>query len=554
MFPRSPGRFLAPRLALLTVGLAVCLTDPAEAQNLGRQNIVHKIESANERLELVVNTSRRLTLGERIKEVQVNNPDVVGVEPLSETVVQVFAKKAGVTQVNLFDENDKIYTLDLVVFGDSQELQFLLESQFPNSSLKVFPLANSVVISGYVDQLEQVDRITEMAKDYYPKVINNISVGGVQQVMLHVKVLEISRTKFRNLGVDWAAVGVDGFLTQGVGDLISPFAQPIVSGGAAGLVNSSDVTATFGIIGDNSAFFGIIEALQRKNVARLVSDPTLVTVSGRPAFFNEGGEFPILVPQSLGTVSIEYKKFGTQMDFVPIVLGNGLIRLEVRPRVSEIDDARSVVVQGQNVPALRVREVDTGAEMRAGQTLAIAGLIQQRVDSEIRAVPLLGEVPYLGVLFSRKREAANEIELLVLITPELVEPMDCHEVPPCGPSTMTTMPTDWQWYMKNHIEVPKCCPDGSPLPGDGAPMEGVLEGETLPPGVPQTAPAPTGPAAGTAKRAGNRTAATPVVNRPQTRTNPPSRQGVNVTQGRPASQPAGQRPGMVGPIGYDNVE
>lgn len=554
MFLRSPGRFLAPRLALLTATLAVCLTDLAEAQNLGRQNIVHKIESANERLELVVNTSRRLTLGERIKEVQVNNPEVVGVEPLSENIVQVFAKKAGVTQVNLFDENDKIYTLDLVVFGDSQELQFLLESQFPNSSLKVFPLANSVVISGYVDQLEQVDRITEMAKDYYPKVINNISVGGVQQVMLHVKVLEISRTKFRNLGIDWAAVGVDGFVTQGVGDLISPFAQPLISGGAAGLVNSSDVTATFGIIGDDSAFFGIIEALQRKNVARLVSDPTLVTVSGRPAFFNEGGEFPILVPQSLGTVSIQYKKFGTQMDFVPIVLGNGLIRLEVRPRVSEIDDARSVVVQGQNVPALRVREVDTAAEMRAGQTLAIAGLIQQRTDAEIRAVPLIGEIPYLGVFFSRKREQANEIELLVLITPELVEPMDCHEVPPCGPGTTTTLPTDWQYYMKNHIEVPKCCPDGSPYPGEGAHPEGVIEGETLPPGMPENAPVQ--PGAGSARNGGRRMA-TPVVNRQQTRMNSPNRQGVQVQQGRPAAAPApstAQRPGLVGPIGYDVVE
>jgi hypothetical protein len=117
---------------------------------------------------------------------------------------------------------------------------------------------------------------------------------------------------------------------------------------------------------------------------------------------------------------------------------------------------------------------------------------------------------------------------------------------------MTTLPTDWQWYMKNHIEVPKCCPDGSPLPGDGAPMDGVLEGETLPPTAPQTAP--TQPPAGTAKKPAGRTPVMPVVNRPQTRTNPPSRQGVNVTQGRPASQPAGQRAGMVGPIGYDNVE
>lgn len=548
MFPRSPGRSLAPRLALLAAAWTVSFIDLAEAQQMGRQNIVHKIEAANERLELVVNTSRILTLEEKIPQVQVNNPEIVGVEPLSESQVQLFAKKAGVTQVNLWGEDNKVHTIDIVVFGDSQELQFLLESQFPNSSLKVFPLANSVVISGYVDDLGQVDRITEMAKDYYPKVINNISVGGVQQVMLHVKVLEISRTKLRNLGIDWVAISGNDFVTQGVGGLLQSFSN------TTGEAISAGTTATFGVINGDDSFFGFIEALQRKNVARLVADPTLVTVSGRPAFFNEGGEFPILVPQSLGTVSIEWKKFGTQMDFVPIVLGNGLIRLEVRPRVSEIDDTRSVQVQDINVPGLRVREVDTGAEMRAGQTLAIAGLIQQRSEAEIRAVPLLGEIPYLGIAFSRKQEEVNEIELLILVTPELVEPMDCNEVPPCGPGTMTTLPTDWQWYMKNHIEVPKCCPDGSPYPGAGANGvhgEGIIEGETVPPGVPEQLPAQ--PGAGDA-RGQRRTPATPVVQRQQTRMNQSKRQGVTVQPGRPTKPSAGERPGLVGPIGYDVVE
>ena len=548
MFPCSPGRSFAPRLALLTAALTVSLTDLADAQQLGRQNIVHKIEAANERLELVVNTSRILTLGAKIPQVQVNNPDVVGVEPLSETQVQLFAKKAGVTQVNLWDENNKVHTIDLVVFGDSQELQFLLESQFPNASLKVFPLANSVVISGYVDDLGQVDRITEMAKDYYPKVINNISVGGVQQVMLHVKVLEVSRTKLRALGFDWAEINGDDFITQGVGGLLQSFSN------STGEVVSQGTNVTFGIVDGNNSFFGFIEALQQRNLARLIADPTLVTVSGRPAFFNEGGEFPILVPQSLGTVSIEWKKFGTQMDFVPIVLGNGLIRLEVRPRVSELDESRSVQVQDINVPGLRVREVDTGAEMRAGQTMAIAGLIQQRTETDIKAIPVLGDLPYAGVLFSRKRERVNEIELLVLVTPELVEPMNCDEVPPCGPGTMTTLPTDWQYYMKNHIEVPKCCPDGSPYPGAGVEAEGMIESETVAPGVEQQQATPAQPSAGDAGNRQRVPTRIPVATRPQNRTNASSPQGVQVQQGRPVQTATQPRPGLVGPIGYDVVE
>ena len=119
----------------------------------------------------------------------------------------------------------------------------------------------------------------------------------------------------------------------------------------------------FGLVNGNNAFFGFLEALRREDVLKILSDPTLVAVSGRPAFFNSGGEFPILVPQSLGTVSIEYKKFGTQIDFVPIVLGNGNLRLEVRPRISEIDPTRSITINGTTVPGLRVRETDTGVEM-----------------------------------------------------------------------------------------------------------------------------------------------------------------------------------------------
>ena len=135
---------------------------------------------------------------------------------------------------------------------------------------------------------------------------------------------------------------------------------------------------------------------------KILSDPTLVTVSGRPAFFNSGGEFPILVPQSLGTVSIEYKKFGTQIDFVPIVLGNGNLRLEVRPRISEIDHTRSITINGTTVPGLRVREADTGVEMHPGQTLAIAGLVQTRSEArKQREIPWLGEMPYVGAAFRR---------------------------------------------------------------------------------------------------------------------------------------------------------
>jgi pilus assembly protein CpaC len=175
-----------------------------------------------------------------------------------------------------------------------------------------------------------------------------------------------------------------------------------------------------------------------------------------------GGEFPILVPQSLGTVSVQYRQFGTQVDFVPIVLGDGMIHLEVRPRVSEIDDSRSVIINGTSVPGLRVRQVDTAVEMRPGQTLAIAGLVQWRSDAVARGIPGLMNLPVIGAPFRRVSNQINEVELLILVTPQLVEAMDPCDVPAGGPGLNSRNPSDCELYSGGHIEVPLGgdCPGG----------------------------------------------------------------------------------------------
>jgi pilus assembly protein CpaC len=145
------------------------------------------------------------------------------------------------------------------------------------------------------------------------------------------------------------------------------------------------------------------------------------------------------------------------VDFVPLALGNGRVRLEVRPQVSEIDPSRSVSINNTTVPGLRSRWVDTAVEMNAGQTLALAGLIQTQVESEIRGVPVLADLPWVGAAFRRVREQANEIELLVLVTPEFVDALDPQEVPPCGPGELTTSPNDCELYGRGYIEVPNEC-------------------------------------------------------------------------------------------------
>lgn len=446
-------RFSSAGIAMIAIS---CMAGSIGAQTMSPSgSVVRHISGEGDKLELTTNTSRILTIDKKIPRVQVNNPELLTVTPLSATQVQVSAKKAGVTQVNLWDEEGKIHTVDVYIYGDVRELEHALKTQFPNSSVRVYRYSQSLVLTGFIDRPDYVDPIYELASDYAPKVINNISVGGVQQVLLKVKVFEISRTRARKLGVDLAQVSSSGaFIGTSVSGLLSNIN---VADGVTSLVDTGGQTVEFALTNGGDVFAGWLDALQQDNVAKILAEPNIVAVSGRPANFNEGGEIPVLIPQSLGQVAIEYKPYGTQIDFLPIVLGNGKIRLEVRPRISEIDDSRSVTINDITIPALTVRQVDTAVEMNAGQTFAIAGLIQQRTETSKRGVPLLADIPYLGVPFRRVEDSVNEIELLILVTPELIDAMDPHEVPPCGPGMGTTSPGDCDFYMHGNIEVPDNC-------------------------------------------------------------------------------------------------
>lgn len=464
----SPTSYGVPRIAVwLCAALAVTIVTGALAQDGSSRDdsskpsqIIHKLQSANETLEMTVNSSRILTIGKPLPRVQVNNPEVAEITALSETQIQVMAKKPGVTQVNLFDEDDNVYSVDTIVYPDARELTLLLRTQFPTAALKVVPTSNSVIVSGYVDDPSQVQRIIDIASDYAPKVLNNIKVGGVQQVLLEVKVMEVSRTKLRNLGFDWGNIGSRGdFAVSGVGGLLNTAANQSSSagGGAATALGTlqagSGQNFNFGVLNGGSSFFGVLDMLTQKSVAKVVAEPKLVTVSGRPAQFVVGGQFPIIVASAFYQ-SVQWRNYGTQVDFVPIVLGNGAIRLEVRPLVSELDDARGTTVNGTTVPAIILRQVDTAAELRAGQTLALAGLVQQRIETTTRGLIGISELPLLGIPFRHVSDQYNEVETLILVTPHLIDGMDACQVPPGGPGYATSNPDNCELYCKGHIEVP----------------------------------------------------------------------------------------------------
>jgi pilus assembly protein CpaC len=547
--------------------------------------IVHKIHGTEDRIEMTANTSRILELNKKIPRAQVNNPDILDLKAIGPNQVQIHSLKPGITQVNLWDEANQIHAIDVVIYADVKELSNLLKSQFPKASVMVVPTSNSVILQGFVDQPETVEKIMEISQDYYPRVINNMIIGGGQQVMLHVKVMEVSRTKLRDLGFDFANIQNDGsFVVQGLSGLLQS-ATPTT------IATSGQETFAFGIIEPNNSFFGVLSALQQNSIAKILAEPTLVTLSGRPAYFQSGGEIPVLIPQGLGNVSVEFRPFGTQVDFVPIVLGDGRVRLEVRPRVSEIDRSLSVVLDGSNIPGFRTREVDTGVEMRIGQTLALAGLIQTRIESSKRGLPWLSDLPYLGVPFRRVEETVNEIELLVLVRPELAEALDPSEVPQCGPGEHTMSPSDCELLLKGHIEVanPHCvggdCMNGrcevERIPGDAPAGQPAMPGGRA--GAPQweDVPAPVqDPSArrlppNTQGTTANRTATRPPAKRQQLqnsagrpvtvitpatdgrnvpasgqRYNPPA---TNLRQPAPVFSDDSGEPGLIGPTGYDVI-
>ncbi len=498
MVRQAIGAVLLFSIAGSTLGLPA---DGAETNTARSASIIHQVKSENEQQQMVVNTSRILTLERKIPQAQVNNPEILDLTPLSPTDIQLAAKKAGVTQVNLWDEDNNIYTVDVIVYGDTRELEMILSEQFPNASLKLRGYADSVLISGYVEHAHDVTSIVRIAETFYPnKVTTRLQVGGVQQVLLHVKVMEVSRTKLRELGFDWAYISGSNVIASGAAGLLQTATPASGTDPASIAINSGNFL--FNIINGPSTFFGVLEAMRQDNLAKILAEPTLVTVSGRPASFQSGGEVPVTTGGGLGVPSnTVYKQYGTQVDFVPIVLGNGRIRLEIRPEVSELDGARGTDEQ----PAFRNRRVDTGVEMQAGQTLAIAGLIQSRVESQRLGLPWVSELPYVGAAFRRTKEEINEVELLILVTPELVAGMEADQVPQCGPGMQTASPDDWELYMKGYLEVPNCCSvcngqgcancaeaqGGAHLPPMISPGEGrVIEMHEIPMPQPESPPSP----------------------------------------------------------------
>ena len=444
--------------AVVCVAFAT-LDSPVRAQAPGGTSPVYRLKPGDtNQLSVYKRFTSLIEHSANIKSVLDFDSDVIRIEVVqgNPQQVRVFALEPGVTTVTIQDEFDQYYKVEVLVKGDVRHLQSYIRRLYPDDDVQVEEVKGAVLLTGWVTEPSHIDEIVAISETFYSEVMNHMSIGGTQQVLLRCRILEVNRSKIRTFGMNFSFLSNNGYLISTPGP-ITPIQTLSASaaGPSATLTGLADSTLSWGLIGNGQIFQGFIQALREEGLLKIHSNPMVVAHNGQPANLLNGGETPVVVPGGLGTNAIEYKEFGVQMTAVPHLLGNGRVRLQVQPEVSERDFSNAVTVGGITVPAFTVRRASTEVEMNMGETLVIAGLISNREDAATSKVPFLGELPWIGAAFSRKRYTEAETELIILVTPDYTAPLSEEQIPYGGPGRFTDTPVDRELFFHGLLEVPK---------------------------------------------------------------------------------------------------
>ncbi len=451
---------------VLTIGLSLLLGSVAliPGRTSGQEIIQasgYEISDTFKTIDVMAGSSRRVNFAFNIPEVHVENPDIFRASCISSSEINITGVKPGVATLTVADPEKKLHSITVNVVVDTRKLVMTLNQYFPDSAINVTPLQVGVLLTGYVARAEDVNNVLAVTQDFFPtNVVNQLRVDGSQVVATEVKVYEVSRSRLRNLGIDWGVAGPNGRIVSGFSDLISDFAA----------ITSVGQNATVSVLSNSTTVTAVLNALEQKNVAKLMTQPTLISQNGRPAELLSGGEIPIQVQSGLGTNSIQFRAFGTKLDVVPIVHGQGEMTLEVRAEVSEIAPELAGTT---GVPGFRVRRVNTSAPMRSGQTLVLAGVYSETSGSEVKGAPGLVNKPILGAFFRNSSNQSNETELVFLLTPRTAAPVDAGALPAVMPGRNTTNPSSFELFGNGYLEVPKCgpqCAESNPYITQQAPV------------------------------------------------------------------------------------
>jgi pilus assembly protein CpaC len=390
-------------------------------------------------LEVPFNKSQVVSADRPIAKAMVGSSEIADILPVTDRSIYVLGKKMGTTSLTLYDNAGRVISiLDVAVGPDVEALNDQINDLMPGNKIDARISNDSIVLTGMVNGAGEADRAAQLAKAYAgDKVINLLTMGSSQQVMLEVRFAEVSRSAEKDIGVSSFVTSNGGSFQSAIGSGASLVPDPNTG---EGVLKLSAITGTFGIFRKMFSLGSLnidstLNALETRGLAKTLAQPTLIALSGERASFLAGGEFPVPVAQtgSNGSngnqaITVEFKPFGVSLGFTPTVLGDKTISLIVEPEVSSLDPSASITVGNITIPGLRTRRASTTLELRDGESFAIAGLLQKDFQTTVNQVPLLGSIPILGALFRSSGFKKGETELLIVVTPRLVAPIKPNQV------------------------------------------------------------------------------------------------------------------------------
>ena len=361
-------------------------------------------------------------------ELSIANPAIADISSLSDRTIYVLGKAPGLTTLTLLDANGRLITnVDVRVAADVSEFKERIRQIMPGEKIEVRTANDGIVLSGTVSSAAKMQRALDLAERYAPERVSNLmTVGGVQQVMLKVRFAEMERNVSKSLSASLAlngsTFGGDLGLSGGTNTNANSVSQGNSLSGTIPATSEQNGAMLFGFNAGSVEVGVLLEALESKGVIRTLAEPNLTALSGQEAKFLAGGEYPVPVSQSDGRVTVAFKPFGIELNFIPRVLDDKLINLELEAAVSEIDPTRGFELNAFKIDAFKRREATTTVELRDGESFAIAGLLKDDFRDLNGQVPWLGDIPVLGALFRSAEYQRSQSELVIIITAHLVTP------------------------------------------------------------------------------------------------------------------------------------
>ena len=430
------------------------------------------IKTSPQHIALEVREGSLVRLDRPASNVFIADPDVADVEIKSPTLIYVFGKSPGETSLYALGSDDRVLFSGLVSVGhDVTRLKEALHLLLPESDIKATSFDGSVILSGHVPSPKAAEDARRIAMKFLGKddlVMNYLTIDQPNQVNLRVRVAEVSREVVKQLGFNWQSIVSGSDYAVGIASGAQVF--QIIKDPTTGLPIKQFFTRNNGtnsIIGSLTKgsfdLNAVVDALENNGLVSILAEPNLTAMSGQSASFLAGGEFPVPVPQrSSDAITIQFKQFGVGLSFTPTVLSDDRINLKILPEVSQLTTAGSVSLNGFNIPGLTTRRAETTVELGSGQSFAIAGLLQNNITRDLSKLPGLGDIPILGALFKSDGFRRNETELVFIVTPYVVRPVDANKM--MTPVQGLKIPNDINRILKGHDYEPQMQDAEPPAP------------------------------------------------------------------------------------------